>query len=84
MTDQAHVVDEFALDDDGARADNSGGLVADDEDVVGVVAGGNEVVAGGELGGGGFAYCGEDAEGWEVAYMCSRRLRFVFEGPSCC
>ena len=64
-------MDEFALDDDGAGADDGGGFVADDQDVVGVVAGGDEVVAGIEFGGGGFADGGEDAEGGEEA--CSRR-----------
>jgi hypothetical protein len=74
---QTHVVDELALDDDGAGADDGGGLVADHQDVVRVVAGGDEVVAGVEFGEGGFAYGGEDTEGWEEACGLFVRMGFA-------
>lgn len=67
MAHQAHVVDELALDDHGARADHRPGLVADHEDVVGVIARVHEVVAGVEFGERGFADGREDAEGREEA-----------------
>jgi hypothetical protein len=66
-------VDEFALDDHGARADHGGGLIANHEDVVRIVAGGDEVVAGVEFRERGFADGGEDAERGEET--CGKRKK---------
>ena len=60
-------MDEFSLDDDGARADYGGGFVADHEYVVGVITRGDKVVAGVKFGERWFAYRCEDAESWEEA-----------------
>ena len=73
-------MDEFALDDYRARADDGKGGVEDYEDVVGVVAGGDEVVASVEGGGGGGADEGEDAESVEEA--CVQRRGRVVSGVS--
>ena len=46
MADEAEVVDEFALDDEGAGADDARGGVEDRQEEVGVVVVGEPFVAG--------------------------------------
>jgi hypothetical protein len=60
VADQAHIMDELALNNYGTGADNFFLFVADDEDVIGVVARRDEIVAGVELGKCGFADGGQD------------------------
>lgn len=81
-------MDELALDEDGAGADDGlgagGGGVEDDEGVVGGEGHGEhggEVL--GEGGVGGFADGGEDAEGVEEAWCHSCQLRCSSVRGSC-
>lgn len=67
VADQAHVMDELALDNDGARADHYVRLVADHQDVVCVVPRRDEVVPCVELRLGWFADGCEHTERREVA-----------------
>jgi hypothetical protein len=67
VSHQAHVVDEFALHDHGARADDGRGGVEDDENVVGRGDGGHEGEVRGEGFVGGAAHGGEDTQRVEEA-----------------
>ena len=62
VADPTKIVDEFVFDEDGSCADDSGGIVEHDQDIVGVVVAEEVVVAGIEGGFGGFANGSEDAK----------------------